>query len=90
MSKSIKQSQKHVSKAVGVFNQAVAELEKAQGVLQEGIKADTMKVEGFKAQIKTLEQSIVDTEKAKGDKGAEHTKNAELLTNLKQFTQGAN
>ncbi|MCY8796285.1 MULTISPECIES: hypothetical protein [Bacillus subtilis group] len=88
MSKVIAQSQKHVSKAVGVFSQAVNEVEKAQTVLQEGIKADSAKVLSIKSQISKLEQDIEKTEKSKEAKGAEFKKNQDLLANLKQFTEG--
>jgi len=88
MSKTIKQSQKHVSKAVGVFSQAVNEVEKAQAVLQEGIKADTMAATSKLNQIKKIEKEIADIGKSKEAKGIEYKKNAELLTNLKQFTSG--
>ncbi|MCM3639673.1 hypothetical protein M4D68_00740 [Priestia aryabhattai] len=80
--KQIEQSQKLVSKAVGVFDKAVTDVEKANEILKKGIEEDSMRILALQDQIKELEAD-------KEAKGAELTKNEHLLATLKQFTKQA-
>lgn len=89
MSKEIKQSQKLVSKAVGVFATAVAEVEKANEILIQGVQADTAQIMKLKKEISDKEAQITELEKAKADKGEELRKNENLLATFKQFTPEA-
>lgn len=80
-------SQKIVSKAVGVFSQAITEVEKANELLRKGIESDSMQITVLKNQIRDLNDKITDLEKAKGDKGQEIRNNEHLLASLRQFTK---
>lgn len=86
MSKELKQSQKLVSKAVGVFATAVADVEKANEILIEGIKSDTAQIMKLEHEIALKQEQITALEKAKAEKGEEIRQNENLLATLKQFT----
>lgn len=87
--KEVKKSQKIVAKAVGVFAQAVSEVEKANEILKAGIESDSMTILAIKNQIADLENKITELETAKGIKGEEIRNNEHLLASLKQFTKEA-
>lgn len=86
VSKEIKQSQKLVNKAVGVFATAVAEVEKANAILIQGVQDDTAQIMKLQHEIDAKNAQITDLEKAKADKGEEIRKNEHLLATFKQFT----
>ncbi|MED4619615.1 hypothetical protein [Priestia megaterium] len=87
--KQIQQSQKIVSKAVGVFSTAVADVEKANDILKKGIEADSMKISAIADQMDKLEEQIRQLEDDKLAKGNEIKKNENLLATLRQFTKEA-
>ena len=87
--KQIQQSQKLVSKAVGVFSTAVADVEKANEILRKGIEDDSMKISSLATQMDSLEEQIRQLEEDKTAKGNEIKKNENLLATLRQFTKEA-
>jgi hypothetical protein len=78
-------AEKKVIKAVGVFAKAVAEVEKAQDILKEGVKQDCFKVGALKKQIADIEAEIDAVNKGKIAKGEQMKANEELLSKLKEF-----
>lgn len=86
-SSSLVRSQKIVAKAVGVFSQAVAEVEKANDILTKGIESDSMQIMGIENKIAELEYDIMKLKEAKLLKGNEFTNNENLLATLRQFTK---
>ncbi|MEH7117237.1 hypothetical protein V7128_07420 [Neobacillus vireti] len=78
--KQVVKAQKIVTNAVNVFSTAVAEVEKAQAILSDAIKKDSMEITSLKNRISKLEAD-------KQAKGEQMKKNAELLTKLKEFSK---
>ena len=80
-------SQKIVNKAIGVFSQAVADVEKANEILRKGIEKDSFEIRGIEQQIVILKGKISRLEMDRNIKGKEIKKNEELLATLRQFTK---
>lgn len=85
MNRHTQQAEKMVAKAVGVFNVAIADVEKAQGILAEGVKQDSFKIESIKSKIRELASEMNDLESSKAEKGIQIKANNELLNKLKEF-----
>lgn len=85
MNKHTQQAEKIVSKAVGVFSVAIADVEKAQGILAEGVKQDSFRIEALKNKIAELMNEINTVESSKAEKGKHIKANEELLIKLKEF-----
>lgn len=78
-------AQKRVAKALGVFSKAVAEVEKAQLILEDGIATDIQEVDRLNAQVKEIEEAIAQANYRKIDKMAQMTNNIDLLAKLNHF-----
>lgn len=85
MNKQVIKSQKIVSKAVGVFSQAVSEVEKANEMLRVGLVQDSNLIENYRKQISDIERKIKEIESEKEIKVKEIANNEKLITGLKQF-----
>ena len=88
VNKELVKSQQLVSKAVGVFSQAIQEVEKANEILTKGVEADSMAIVSIKEQIASLNNKITDIETAKHEKGTQLKANTSLIKNLQRFTKG--
>lgn len=78
-------AQKRVSKALGVFSKAVAEVEKAQDILEAGVISDTNEIESLKEQVEALELTISEVMYRKSSKNAQIAANEDLLAKLNHF-----
>lgn len=78
-------AQKRVAKALGVFSKAVAEVETAQQILEDGIVSDTQEIKRLEAQAKEIEESIAQVKYRKSDKMAQMANNVDLLAKLNHF-----
>ena len=78
-------AQKRVSKALGVFSKAVAEVEKAQDILEAGVISDTNEIESLKEQVEALELTISEVAYRKSSKYAQIAANEDLLAKLNHF-----
>ncbi|MGE6629634.1 hypothetical protein [Bacillus sp. NPDC077027] len=87
MSKHMTQASQKVEKAVGVFANAVQEVESAQKILSEGIKQDSMKITMLKNKITSIQESIEKVEAHRQAKGDQMKANEDLLASLMQFTK---
>lgn len=88
MAKTVKytaKAEKLVGKAVEVFSQAITEVEKAQEILVEGVKADSMRITALNNQITALKGEIAEVEQDKAIKGKQIESNALLLNKLWEF-----
>lgn len=89
MSKTIEKSQKLVTKAVGVFSKALAEVEKANEMLQKSITVDTDKALDLQGQIDVLNNQIEQLTTDIAGKKAEIDNNLTVIASLRQFTKEA-
>jgi Na+/phosphate symporter len=78
-------AEKKVQGALTVFSQAVAEVDKAQDILMDGIAQDSAKVMALKNQIKDIEAQIETVEADRTAKGEQMKKNKTLLNQLNKF-----
>lgn len=78
-------AQKRVSKALGVFTKAVAEVEKAQQILEDGIVSDTQEIKHLEAKAKEIEETIAQVNYRKSDKMTQMANNVDLLAKLNHF-----
>ena len=78
-------AQKRVSKALGVFSKAVAEVETAQKILEEGIASDEQEVNRLKAQVEEIEELIKQANYRKSAKKEQMASNVDLLAKLNHF-----
>lgn len=78
-------AQKRVDKAVGVFSQAIVQVEKAQETLSAGIQQDSHTVNALNNKIVSIQSEIAAVEQSKQEKGDQMKSNRELLNRLGQI-----
>ena len=81
-------AQKRVSKALGVFSKAVAEVETAQQILEDGIATDEQEIKRLNDQSKEIEELISQAIHRKSAKKEQMSNNIDILAKLNHFNTG--
>lgn len=81
-----KKAEKLVQGAVGVFENAIAQIEKAQEILKSGIQDDTRKIAVIENYIEEQKKERDKYLNAKADKYTQMQSNEELIEKLKNFS----
>jgi uncharacterized small protein (DUF1192 family) len=84
--KTQQKAEKLVQGAVGVFADAIAQVEKANEVLTEGMKQDTNKINSIDQKIANLQKEKETVYFAKNKKINTRASNNELIKKLKEFS----
>lgn len=87
MSKYIKQSQKKVSGALGIFNKAIAQLTKANSILEKGAESQRKKYDFTCGVIKSLEYTLDEVSVSITSHQTELKNNNKLIEKFKEFAK---
>ncbi|MCS0827432.1 hypothetical protein NX029_26310 [Cytobacillus firmus] len=88
MNKNQVKAKKLVEGAVGTFSKAIEEVQKANDLLSEAVKADEKEIANLEAQIRNAYTKIDYVQSEKINKEKHILSNVELISKLAEFTGG--
>lgn len=87
MSKQQAKAKKIVDTALGTFSKAIAEIEKANEMLSQGIEKDMAAMQEVATKIDNLKAELDEIQAGKINKDAEIIRNKELIYKLEKFVK---